>query len=60
MCVQDYYCDLSPIQQQLYEDFSKTHIHKHLSEIETDEKSHTPNKNNILQASHLAFKDIYL
>ncbi|XP_022171117.1 TATA-binding protein-associated factor 172 [Myzus persicae] len=49
---QDYYCDLSPIQQQLYEDFSKTHVHKHLSETETDEKSvnNSPNKNNILQA----------
>jgi len=49
---------LSPIQQQLYEDFSKTHIHKHLSETETDEKSvnNPPNKNNILQV----IIDIYL
>lgn len=46
---QDYYCDLSPIQHQLYEDFSKLHLHKHLSGTETD-NSHTPNKNNMFQA----------
>jgi len=51
---------LSPIQQQLYEDFSKTHIHKHLSDTETDEKSHPPNKNNILQVNYLITLDLYL
>ncbi|KAK9499893.1 hypothetical protein O3M35_002836 [Rhynocoris fuscipes] len=29
---QDYYCDLSPLQKQLYEDFSKTQSHQRLSE----------------------------
>ncbi|XP_050421403.1 TATA-binding protein-associated factor 172 [Adelges cooleyi] len=46
---QDYYCDLSSVQQQLYEDFSKTHIHKQVSET-TDDASHSTNKNNMLQA----------
>ncbi|XP_050546449.1 TATA-binding protein-associated factor 172 [Daktulosphaira vitifoliae] len=46
---QDYYCDLSSIQQQLYEDFSKTHIHKHLSET-SENLSYPTNKNNMLQA----------
>ncbi|CAH0388988.1 unnamed protein product [Bemisia tabaci] len=28
---QDYYCDLSPLQMQLYEDFSKSHAHQSLT-----------------------------
>ena len=27
---QDYYCDLSPIQEQLYEDFARTRAHQSL------------------------------
>ncbi|XP_046389697.1 TATA-binding protein-associated factor 172 [Ischnura elegans] len=29
---QDYYCELSPLQTQLYEDFSRTHAHQSLEE----------------------------
>ncbi|XP_039291094.1 TATA-binding protein-associated factor 172 [Nilaparvata lugens] len=29
---QDYYCDLSPLQEQLYEDFTKSHAHQNLAQ----------------------------
>lgn len=31
-CLQDYYCDLSPLQEQLYEDFTHTQAHQSLTE----------------------------
>lgn len=47
--MQDYYCDLSPIQQQLYEDFSRIHVHKNVLNSEETDNSHPLNKNNMLQ-----------
>lgn len=29
---QDYYCELSPLQEQLYEDFARSHAHQSLQE----------------------------
>lgn len=55
----DYYCDLSPIQQQLYEDFSKLHIRKQISETETED-SHTSNKNNMLQVIYIFSNYIFI
>jgi len=32
---QDYYCELSPLQEQLYEDFARSHAHQSLQETLT-------------------------
>ncbi|KAL1131031.1 hypothetical protein AAG570_012268 [Ranatra chinensis] len=45
---QDYYCDLSPLQVQLYDDFSKSQAHHTLAEsVESDMP---PNSSHIFQA----------
>lgn len=43
---QDYYCELSPLQQRLYEDFARTKAHQSLAET----IAHTDIAANALQA----------
>lgn len=45
---QDYYCELSPLQKQLYEDFAKSKAHQTLSE--TANANQPPNTSHIFQA----------
>ncbi|XP_060070663.1 TATA-binding protein-associated factor 172-like isoform X2 [Ylistrum balloti] len=42
--IQDYYCDLSPLQVELYEDFAKSQAKKGVEDMVTSLKSESPEK----------------
>ncbi|RZF48832.1 hypothetical protein LSTR_LSTR003212 [Laodelphax striatellus] len=47
---QDYYCELSPLQEQLYEDFTKSHAHQNLAQTIGSNASNFQGNPHIFQA----------
>ncbi|KZT44191.1 hypothetical protein SISSUDRAFT_1068609 [Sistotremastrum suecicum HHB10207 ss-3] len=48
--IQDYYCDLSDLQKQLYEDFTQSHAHQEAQEVVNSEGSKGKGQQHIFQS----------